>query len=93
VLTLEDLKAFEPHAIFAKGERLVNYGNSYHWQKWVAVRGGIWDWAIYAMDSRYDALVNWDWGRIKTNGDKIHSRTEIKELVSCDDESLAMYRG
>jgi hypothetical protein len=51
-LTLQDLKELAPNSIFASGEILdnpegVNMTGSGKMLRWVAVRGGIHDWAIY----------------------------------------------
>lgn len=91
ILTLEDLKAMEPNTIFATGciedkPLGLNMGNSGKMLRWVAVRGGIWDWTIYVLfadKSEYE---------IKSNGDKVYSKEHIRRLVPCDDESFAMYR-
>ena len=82
MLTLKDLKEMEPGKIFANG--LTQYMNTEI--KWVAVRGGIHDWAIYFGHT--DA----DLEEIKDNGDKMYERDMIKDLISCDDESFSMYR-
>ena len=55
---------------------------------WVAVRGGIHDWAIYYQ------LVDkgWDEGQIRNNGEKMHNEELIKKCVPCDEEAFKMYR-
>jgi hypothetical protein len=84
-LTLEALKQMEPGTIFAHGvvldERL------YHKPvAWLAKRGRIHDWAIYyhLSESSLDWIEKW--------GDKCHTERVIKDLVSCDEEALKMYR-
>ena len=92
MLTLDNLKAMEPHSIFAYGARLVYTEDSmFHWQKWVAVRGGIEDWAIYEVNPWEDP-DKWDWNRIKEMGDKVHSRYTIEELVPSASDAMEMYR-
>lgn len=83
-VTLQTLKDMEPATIFAKGDKL-NYDGGF--MKWIAIRGGIWDWAIYYTKNHYEndeRIHNW--------GTKLHDMTKVKELVNCDDEALKMYR-
>jgi len=72
MLTLEKLKEMDSHTIFAYGA------------DWVAVRGGIHDWAIYKGQGTKEYIRDW--------GNKVHSEEEIKLLVPCDKESFNMYR-
>jgi len=86
MLTLQTLKELEP-GIFAFGElpediKSIETG----YTKFVAVRGRIHDWAIYKGPE------TWSWERIKTNGDKIFTKSYIKQLVPCTDEAFEMYR-
>ena len=90
MLTIEILKYFEP-GIFRRGETTdnnngVNMTNSGKELRWVAVRGGIHDWAIYCHWS--DKPYSW----IEKHGDKIHNENHIKKLIECDDEAFQMYR-
>ena len=78
MLTIEDLKAMKPDTIFASG---IKDGF-----RWVAVRGGIWDWAIYYQ------IPSWSNEEIARNGNKIHDNQTIKMLVPCDQEAFKMYR-
>ena len=76
---------------FAKGEIIdspdgVNITNSGMLLKWVAVRGGIYDWAIYC----HFAYHSWDF--VKSQGNKVIMEKNIKELVKCDNEAFSMYR-
>ncbi len=54
--------------------------------RWVAVRGGIHDWAIYYssedMDENYVARF----------GNKCYDPVVARELVHCDNEAFKMYR-
>ena len=89
-LTLEMLKEMKP-GIFARGETTdspegCNITNSGDLLRWVAVRGGIHDWAIYC----HFADKDWEW--IRLNGDKIYNENNIRKIVECDDESFKMYR-
>ena len=89
-LTIKKLKEMKPSTIFAKGTTVdspdgINMMNSGKQLWWVAVRGGIHDWAIYCS-------VNPDPEWIKQMGDKVHSEESIKKLVQCDDKSFRMYR-
>ena len=54
--------------------------------RWIAVRGGMHDWAIYCHLAFHD--VEW----IRSQGDKVYMKHHIRHLVKCDDEAFAMYR-
>ena len=54
--------------------------------RWVAVRGGIHDWAIYCHFSDKDQ----EW--IARFGDKVRNEENIKNLVPCTNEAFGMYR-
>lgn len=91
MLTIKQLKEMKPNTIFAKGEIVdspdgININNSGKQLRWVAVRGGIHDWAIYChlAEKEYEWIKDW--------GDKVHSEQNIKKLVPCDDEAFKMYR-
>jgi hypothetical protein len=91
MLTVDKLKAMQPSTIFATGEILdnpqgLNMTNSNKRLRWVAVRGGIHDWAIYCHWAEHDQ----EW--IKSQGDKVYNKHNIKRLVECDDEAFKMYR-
>lgn len=69
--------------------------------KWVAVRGGIEDWAIYhSMDANITEADYFNSPEhllapaqvIANYGAKVHDREIIKNFVPCDDEALGMYR-
>ena len=83
-----------PQGIFAQGLTIdspegINMANTQKPIKWVAVRGYIYDWAIYA-DNPYSP--RYDYEGVRDMGDKVHDRDTIKKLVPCDDEALKMYR-
>ena len=89
-LTLEKLKKMEP-GIFAEGLSTDSPGGihmtgSGKSLRWVAVRGGIHDWAIYCHHAENSA----EW--IKSQGDKTHNMETVERLVPCDEEALKMYR-
>ena len=91
MLTLKMLQEMKPDTTFAEGVTTddnegVNLSNSGRQLRWVACRGGIHDWAIYAQYAEQSA--SW----VKRFGDKIHFERNIRKLVPCDDEALAMYR-
>ena len=85
MLTLEKLKELSP-GIFASGivhdDRLVRGVDL----KWVAVRGGIHDWAIYYHYSFHEDEY------VEGQGDKCFTKEVIRKLVPCDAEAFAMYR-
>ena len=91
ILTIEKLKAMEPSSIFAEGlatddAKGINMTNTGKELRWVACRGGIWDWAIYCHWS-YFAI-----DYIHDHGDKVHNMETVKKLVPCDKDALQMYR-
>jgi hypothetical protein len=77
-LTVEKLKEMKPDEIFATGDLL--------YRRWVAVRGEMWDWAVYYGDI-YDSP-----SAIALNGDKIYDRELIEFLVPSEPEALLLYR-
>jgi hypothetical protein len=92
MLTIEELKRMQPETIFAQGRNLIKeYCDNLRGETeidWIAIRGGIHDWAIYYQLSD----KNWDTEMIQKYGIKLHNEIDIKKLVECDDESFAMYR-
>lgn len=91
MLTLKDLKAMQSNLIFATGvvensPLGIFMSRSGGMLRWVAVRGGIWDWAIYCHWE--DKSKEW----IRDYGDKVHDEVIIKTLVPCTDEAFKMYR-
>ncbi len=91
MLTIEKLKKMTPDTIFAKGETSVEdyWDVSKEMQiRWVAVRGGIHDWAIYYQKTEN----NWSDEMIRNNGEKMHNEISIKKCVPCDEEAFKMYR-
>lgn len=69
--------------------------------KWVAIRGGIHDWAIYhSMDANFifapylddPSHLKVSNGRIARAGAKLYREEDIKRFVPCDDEAFKMYR-
>lgn len=91
ILSLQQLKDMQPNTIFATGETSVEdyWDNSKEMQiNWIAVRGGIHDWAIY-----YQLVEkNWSDSEIRNMGEKMHNEVSIKKCVSYDDEAFKMYR-
>lgn len=85
LLTLADLKAMPPDTIFATG--ITEDPRPYNEPvRWLAVRGGIHDWAIYYHLP--EKTIEW----IRDHGDKCFTTPVIRELVPCDDEAFKMYR-
>lgn len=113
-LTLNDLKKMAPDTIFAKGKgkilhpwwspqqpRLFSDNDGMTIVNWVAIRGGIWDWAIYhSLDSMFEKADNLDgvshllvsWENIARFGSKLHKESVIRKFVLCDYEAFKMYR-
>ena len=91
MLDIQMLKTMPPLTIFATGvttddENGINMTRSGKELRWIACRGGIWDWCIYCHWS--DKTIEW----IHDYGDKVTSKENIKKLVPCDDEAFQMYR-
>jgi hypothetical protein len=69
--------------------------------KWVAIRGGYYDWAIYhSMDANISQADNFNNPEhlgasnelIARAGAKLHREEDIKKFVPCDEEAFKMYR-
>jgi hypothetical protein len=91
MLTLQALKDMKPDEIIATGTSNDSpdglfMANTNRELRWVAVRGGIYDWCIYCHFADKD--IEW----IKRQGDKVCDERHIKKLVPCDDEAFEMYR-
>lgn len=91
MLTLQELKEMKPHEIIATGLTIDNYtgiymSNSDKILRWVAVRGGIHDWAVYIHFATHDVDY------VMRQGDKVIDKENIRRLVPCDDEAFKMYR-
>lgn len=91
-LTLDELKAMERRTIFARGSytRIGNVAPSRSSAHWVAVRGEIWDWAVYQIFDAGDYCV--DWEQVSAFGDKIHNMDIVKRLVPATKQALEWYR-
>ncbi len=69
--------------------------------KWVAIRGGIHDWAIYhSLDANLESsdylggffhLIS-SYEDIAKYGAKLRKEEEIKKFIPCDEEAFGMYR-
>ena len=85
MLTLEDLKEMAPGR-FAGGviddPRLYKDGPV----RWVAVRGGIEDWALYYHHAGASEEF------VMSSGDKCFTPQVIRDLVPCEDDAYNMYR-
>lgn len=86
-LTIEQLKAFDPETVFATGlvkdSRLEKVT-----VRWIAVRGGHWDWSIYYdRDGMTAQEVAEGHSSVKVTNPAI-----IRELVKTDDLAFQMYR-
>lgn len=93
MLTLQQLKDMPP-GIFAYGTCINSPEDVYMTDSnigkelmWVAVRGGIWDWAIYIYWAEDNSI-----GYIADYGDKVRNVDYIKRFVPCDEEAFKMYR-
>ncbi len=112
-ITLATLKALEPHSIFAAGYGIMEHpwfndavktllpdGRSTE-IRWVAVRGGVHDWAIYhSLTANFiqadylddPAHLEVSDERIRDHGAKVHNEQLIRAWVPCTDGAFAWYR-
>ena len=95
-ITITDLKEMKPSTVFAKGvlndsPEGINLANTGNDVRWVAKRGDIHDWTIYAQNPHYGEL-EWSYEKVETNGDKIISTDNILKLINATPEALEMYR-
>ena len=91
MLTIVKLKEMKPNTIFLSGMSIdspegINMDRSGKMLHWVAIRGGIHDWAIYC------GLQDWSKELVASNGNKVTFEETIKRLVPCDEEAFKMYR-
>ena len=91
MLTVDQLKAMPAQTIFATGTvpdspEGLNMTGSGNLLRWVAVRGGIYDWTIYTHWATNTAM----W--IQAHGDKVYRDAHIRKLVPCTDDAFKMYR-
>ena len=91
MLTVKKLKEMPKNTIFATGEIVdspdgINLADTGKMLRWIAKRGYIHDWCIYAHFADKD--ISW----IEDNGDKVHREAHIKKLIECDDEAFSIYR-
>ena len=86
MLTVKMLRAMPPRTVFATGvvqePRLHKDGPV----RWVAIRGGVEDWAIYYHHATYPIEL------VAQEGDKCFTRSVIREFVPCNDAAYARYR-
>lgn len=86
MITVEKLKEMEPGTIFATGETELDIFDDIQTVRWVAIRGGIHDWAIYYHHPDKSDI------EISRIGDKLHDLDKVQELVPADNEAIRMYR-
>ena len=91
MLTVEQLDTMPPGTIFATGTAMdrpdgLYLSNSREELRWVAVRGNIHDWTIYAHLAEHNA----EW--VKHHGDKVFSEEHIRKLVPCNKAAFSLYR-
>lgn len=94
-LTLTQLKDMYPHKIFASGHEIdspegINIADTGQRLKWIAVRGRIHDWAIYAMPEIPEEEIPEE--VIHERGGKVMGKENINKLVPSTDEAFKMYR-
>ena len=86
MLDKQMLDAMPSDCIFATGEGIIPELHSSEEVRWVAVRGGIPDWAIYYH------LASWNIYDVRYEGDKVGTNEVIQKLVPCDESALKLYR-
>lgn len=86
MLDLQTLEAMPAHTVFATkivfDPRIYKRGKV----RWLAKKGGVVDWAIYYHHATFGMEY------IKSYGDKVFTKTLIRELVPCTDEVFEKYR-
>lgn len=92
IITKEYILTIPPHVIFAEGvargnelQTVISRNDKRQW-RWIAVKGGGPDWAIYCSPAY------WTTDKIHGLGDKVLDNNVIKLLVRCDDSALEIYR-
>lgn len=90
MLTLQKLKDMKPRLIFAHKAGRMD-GKTF---MWVAVRGGIHDWAIYTTLNSVPMVDFWvaEKEGIAKHGNKLTDKDKIRELVPCTAEAFTRYR-
>ena len=91
MLTTKVLEELPPNSIFATGvmrdvEDGLFMADTGEELRWVAVRGGIADWAIYCGFSTKSE----EW--VSRHGDKVCGKVHIQRCVPCDEEAFQRYR-
>lgn len=91
MLTQKDLDDMFPQEKFATGLAVDKPGDLHlagtgKVLRWVAVRGGFPDWAIYAYFDTESIYY------VARHGDKVQSEEHIRRLVPCMDEAYRSYR-
>jgi len=91
VLTIDKFLSLPANSPIWYGESIDNYtginlSNSDQKLKWVAIKGGAEDWAIYA------GFTYHTYEDIARGGDKVVMEKNIRKLVPCDDEVYSRYR-
>jgi hypothetical protein len=85
LLTIDKLNLLPAEAMFASG--ITNDKRLHHEiVKWVAVKGGASDWAIYYHQADFE------YETIALIGEKVTIEGVIKTLVPCDEEAFNVYR-
>jgi hypothetical protein len=85
MLTKKMLEEMPPDTIFTTG--VVNEPGLYAEPvRWLAVRGGIADWAIYYH--KEESSITY----VRDYGDKCFTKEIIKKLVPCDEDAFQAYR-
>ena len=90
-MTKQEFDKLPPGKIFAKGVTTnapggLNMTGEGETIFWVATKGGNNDWCIYTH------ISSCDFGWIKKYGDKVHDKTNIQNVFSCDEEMFKRYR-
>jgi hypothetical protein len=91
MLTVKMIESMQPCEIFATGTANDSpdglfIANTNRPLRWVAIRGGAPDWAIYCHFAEHDEQF------VRDQGDKVTFEKNIKKLVPCDDEAFKRYR-
>jgi hypothetical protein len=91
VITLKKFLKLPPNRVFATGESvdspeglfMTGSGNPL---RWVAVKGGNQDWALYTQQT------HWSYEMVERNGDKVNDEANILRALEVSPKVLERYR-
>lgn len=91
MLTRDNLREYLPGSIFAMGAGHFPSVCSQPIQ-WIAVRGGVDDWAIYYQEKESVTFNDEEIEHLRKHGDKVYNKQAIREMVNPDADAMVRYR-